>query len=436
MKPIVVLLACLVLVSCAPTPPTNPQTLAQQLLIVDTHIDVPFRLRNRPDDVAQATGTGNFDYPRAKAGGLDALFMSIYIPATVDASGDAASLADELIDSVEALVADAPDKFAIATCAADIDDIKSRGLIAFPLGMENGGPIAGSFDNLRHFYDRGIRYVTLTHSNVNHISDSSYDPFKRWKGLSPFGKTLIAEMNRLGVMVDVSHVSDATFWQVIELSKAPVIASHSSVYALRDHSRNMDDELLLALKENGGVMQTVALGNYVTDPGPRNEAMAGLREEIGLPPARGRGGFRGGRGGRGGGGGRRGGGGGRGAPAQPELSDEERAEQEALQAEFERRVAEEIDPEFLPANVEDFVDHIDYAVNLIGIDHVGISSDFDGGGGIDGWDNAAETFNVTHEMVKRGYTEEEIAKVWSGNLLRVWHEVEEVAQRIQAEEGR
>jgi hypothetical protein len=172
----------------------------------------------------------------------------------------------------------------------------------------------------------------------------------------------------------------------------------------------------------------VALGNYVKDPAPRREAIAALREEMGLPPAAGRGG----RGGRGGGRGGRGGA----APEQPEPTDEERAEREALQAEFGRRVAAEIDPEFGPANVQDFVDHIDYAVNLIGIDHVGISSDFDGGGGIEGWDNASETFNVTHELVKRGYTEEEIAKIWSGNLLRVWREVEEVAQRIQAEEGR
>ena len=179
-------------------------------------------------------------------------------------------------------------------------------------------------------------------------------------------------------------------------------------------------------------MQTVAFGSYVKDPAPRNEAIAALREEVGLPAARGRGGRGGGRGGPGGG---RGGRGGAGGAEQPQPTDEERAAQEALQAEFERRVAEEIDPQFPVANVEDFVDHIDYTVELIGIDHVGISSDFDGGGGIDGWDNALETFNVTHELVKRGYSEEEIAKIWSGNLLRVWQEVEDVAQRLKAEGG-
>jgi membrane dipeptidase len=202
--------------------------------------------------------------------------------------------------------------------------------------------------------------------------------------------------------------------EVLEVSEAPVIASHSSVRALRDHSRNLDDEQLRALAENGGVMQTVAFDSYLKDPSARNEAMAALREEIGLP-ARGRGGRGGGRG--------------------VEMSEEERQQMETMQAEFERRVAAEIDPEFPPANVEDLVDHIDYAVDLIGIDHVGISSDFDGGGGIEGWDNAAETFNVTHELVRRGYTEEEIAKLWSGNLLRVWAQVEEVAQRLQAEGG-
>ncbi len=391
MKPIVVLLACLVLVSCAPTPPTDPQTLAQQLLIVDTHIDVPFRLRNRPDDVAQATETGNFDYPRAKAGGLDALFMSIYIPATVDASGDAASLADELIDSVEALVADAPDKFAIATCAADIDDIKSRGLIAFPLGMENGGPIAGSFDNLRHFYDRGIRYVTLTHSNVNHISDSSYDPFKRWKGLSPFGKTLIAEMNRLGVMVDVSHVSDATFWQVIELSKAPVIASHSSLrHFTSGFERNLTDEMVTALGENGGVVQINFGTGFLTEAGQqyrtqsRKDALAyTFTHQL--------------------------------EPGDPDLI--------SFLADY--RLAHP----YPFATVDDVLDHFDRAVQLAGIDHVGIGSDYDGVGDSlpTGLKDVSQYPNLVAGFLERGYDNEAIAKLLGGNLMRVWRAVEAVA---------
>jgi len=270
----------------------------------------------------------------------------------------------------------------------------------------------------------------ITHNGHNQLGDSNTagwyatedEPERALNGgLSDLGREAVREMNRQGIMVDVSHAGKQTMMEVLEVSEAPVIASHSSVFALRDHPRNLDDEQLLALKENGGVMQTVAFDSYVKDPQPRNDAIAALREEIGLP-AGGRGGFGGGRGARGGGRG-------------PEMTEEERADLEAKQAELERRIAEEVDPVYPPATVQDFVDHIDYAVKLIGVDHVGISSDFDGGGGIQGWDNADETFNVTLELVKRGYTEEEIGKIWSGNLLRVWREVEEVGKRMRGEGG-
>ena len=236
--------------------PDRAQQLAERYLIVDTHIDVPYRLYLNEADVSQSTESGDFDYPRAVAGGLDAPFMSIYIPASVDAAGGAVELADELIDNVEAIAAAAPDKFAIATCTADIGRIRARGRIALPLGMENGGPLAGDFANLNHFRERGIRYITLTHSRTNHISDSSYDDFERWQGLSPFGKTLIGEMNRLGVMIDVSHVSDRAFRQVLELTEAPVLATHSSLrHFTPGFHRNMSDDMVAALGANGGVIQ-------------------------------------------------------------------------------------------------------------------------------------------------------------------------------------
>ena len=242
----------LVLTGCGAAPDRAEQ-LAQELLIVDTHIDVPYRLHRSWQDVSETTADGDFDYPRAQAGGLDAPFMSIYIPPKVDAEGGAAALADELIDMVERIVLDAPDKFALATCADDLMAIKTSGRIALPLGMENGGPIDGDFANLRHFHERGIRYVTLAHGKSNHISDSSYDSFKRWQGLSPFGKRLIAEMNRTGMMIDVSHLSDQAFWQVMELSQAPVIATHSSLrHFTPGFERNMSDEMVAALGENGG----------------------------------------------------------------------------------------------------------------------------------------------------------------------------------------
>ena len=241
----------LLLTGCGAAP-DRAEELAQELLIVDTHIDVPYRLHRTWQDVSEATADGDFDYPRARAGGLDAPFMSIYIPAKVDAEGGAVALADELIDMVEQIVRDAPDKFALATCADDLMAIKASGRIALPLGMENGGPIAGDFANLRHFHERGIRYVTLAHSRSNHISDSSYDAFKRWQGLSPFGQRLVAEMNRTGMMIDVAHLSDQAFWQVIERSQAPVVATHSSLrHFTPGFERNMSDEMVAALGKAG-----------------------------------------------------------------------------------------------------------------------------------------------------------------------------------------
>jgi membrane dipeptidase len=235
--------------------------------------------------------------------------------------------------------------------------------------------------------------------------------------LSELGRRAVAEMNRQGIMVDISHAGRQTMLDALEVSEAPVIASHSSAWALREHGRNLDDEQLRALRENGGVIQTVAFASYVKDLGARNDAIDALREELGLG---------GGRGGRGGGRGGRGG--------EQEMTAEERAAREAAQAELDRRMVD-IDARYPTTTVADFVDHIDYMVELIGIDHVAISSDFDGGGGVEGWDDASETFNVTLELVRRGYTEEEIAKMWGGNTLRAWREVEQIGERLRAGGG-
>jgi membrane dipeptidase len=288
--------------------------------------------------------------------------------------------------------------------------------------------------------------MSLAHNGNSQLADSNTGEMQGYSynnGLSPLGKEVIAEMNRVGMMVDLSHPSKGANLEAILLSKAPVIASHSAVRALADVSRNMDDEQLLALKKNGGVIQVVGFASYIkVDSKERTAALAKLRQDFGLPTQGGRGGF-------GGGGGRgmetatrgcpvegpgnaapqaagRGMGRGSGNAGLDALSPERRAE-------YDKRLAE-IDAKYPPAgraNVKDFVNHIDYAVKLIGIDHVGISSDFDGGGGIDGWNSAAEAFNVTLELVRRGYTEEQIGKLWSGNLLRVWGEVEKVAQQLR-----
>jgi membrane dipeptidase len=280
------------------------------------------------------------------------------------------------------------------------------------MGMENGYAIGQDVQNVKRFADLGMRYLSLAHNGHSQLSDSNtgdVDGSYMWNGLSPLGRQVVAEANRWGVVLDISHPSKQANLQTMQLSRAPVMASHSSVRALGDHTRNLDDEQLRALRENGGVVQVVAFATYLNvTPRERQPAINALRTEFGLPA-----------------------GGGRGAAAGLEAALAALTPQR--RAEYDRRVAQ-IDAQYpVPprANVSDLVDHIDYVVDLIGIDHVGISSDFDGGGGIDGWDDATETFNVTLELVRRGYSEGEIAKIWSGNLLRVMEEAERVAAELQ-----
>lgn len=342
----------------------------------------------------------------------------------------------------------APDNMGLALSPADVLALHKKNLRISVIGVENGYPMGTDLKRVKEFYDRGGRYMSLAHNGNSQLADSNTGETQGYlynNGLSPLGREVIAEMNRLGMMVDLSHPSKGANMEAIRLSQAPVIASHSGVRALADVSRNMDDELLLALKKNGGVIQVVGFASYVkTDSKARLEALAKLREEFGIAAA---GAGRGGRGGAGGFNARageprpcplesadgpgaqgRGAAGGRGrfTPGLDALTPERRAEYDKRMAELDASL-----PPARRANVQDFVNHIDYAVKLIGIDHVGISSDFDGGGGIEGWNSAAEAFNVTLELVRRGYTEEQIGKIWSGNLLRVWGEVEKVAQKLQ-----
>jgi membrane dipeptidase len=318
------------------------------------------------------------------------------------------------------------------------------------IGIENGYPIGTDIKRVKEFYDRGGRYMSLAHNGNSQLADSNTGETEGYlynNGLSPLGREVIAEMNRLGMMVDLSHPSKGANLEAIRLSKAPVIASHSGVRALANVSRNMDDEQLLALKKNGGVIQVVGFASYIKPDRPeRTEAIMNLREEFGLPTGRNRAG-----GGAGAGpargavtgdatnvsrtcpvednsaaGGRRPGPRGLADYGVDTLTPEKRDEYYKKLADIDSRM-----PAAGRANVSDFVNHIDYAVKLIGIDHVGIASDFDGGGGIDGWNSAAEAFNVTLELVRRGYTEEQIGKLWSGNLLRVWGEVEKVSEKLK-----
>ena len=399
MKKVVPVLAASLLTACVQTgqrPDTGAaergEELAHRYLIVDTHIDVPYRLyENNEQDVSRGTENGDFDYPRAREGGLDALFMSIYIPATVDGAGESRRFADDLMDGVVNLTESYPDKFTLATCTTDVLSAQADGLLAMALGMENGGPIEGELDNLDYYRKRGIRYVTLAHSESNHISDSSYDDDERWGGLSPFGKRLIPAMNERGVMVDVSHISDRAFWQVIELSETPVIASHSSLrHFTPGFHRNMSDDMVRALGENGGVIQINYGSGFLTAEARQYaQDMQAAREAL---------------------------------EAEPGISEDD----PRLTGFSERYRAEHPYPY---ADVEDVLDHIERAVRLAGIDHVGLGSDYDGVGDTLplGLKDVSSYPTLVEGLIRRGYDDQEIRKILGGNLMRVWHEAETYA---------
>ena len=366
-------------------------------------VDLPYRLveGDRTLDVSQRTEDGDFDLVRAREGGVDVPFMSIYVPASFQESGGAKGVADDLIDLVESFEERWPDLVAVATSTDEVRSIVEQGKIALPMGIENGAPLEGDLANLEHFYDRGVRYITLTHSEDNAISDSSYADEHTWGGLSPFGEAVVREMNRLGIMVDVSHVSDEAFWDAIEIVEAPPIASHSSArHFTPDFERNMSDEMIEALAAKGGVIQinfgSAFLLGEVREQG--DAYFAALRahfEELGLE---------------------------RGSP-------EARAAREAFDAEYWQ------DKEKLFADVTDVADHIDHVVELVGVDHVGIGSDFDGVGDSlpTGLKDVSMMPNLIRVLLERGYTDADIEKICSGNVLRVWRQAEEVARKLQKE---
>ena len=392
------LCAALLLAACGDNSPapvnymTEARRIAESSIIVDTHVDVPYRLANRPADVAAETDHGDFDYPRAVAGGLNAPFMSIYTPAAYEAEGKSKATADALIDAVESIVADAPDKFAIATSVADVRKHFEHGLMSLPLGMENGSPIEGDLDNLEYFHERGIRYLSLSHSLSNHLSDSSYDDNRQWNGISEIGKEAILEMNRLGIMVDVSHVSDEAFWQIAEISRTPLIASHSSArHFTPGFERNMSDEMIVALAETGGVIQINFGSTFVTQEA-RDYGDA------------------------------------RWAAGEAYLEEHPELTESWLFREFPAIYAEEHGP--LPyATVDDVIDHFDHVVKLVGIDHVGIGSDYDGVGDSlpTGLKDVSSYPNLIAGLLRRGYSEEDVRKILGENLLRVWKTVEDYA---------
>ena len=364
--------------------------LAHTYIITDGHIDVPWRLNDGYEDLSVRTEGGDFDYIRAKEGGLDVPFMSIYVPSSYQETGGAKEKADSLIDLVHRISNDHPDKFEVAYSPNDGDRIFSQGKIALPMGMENGAPIEDDLNNVAYFHKRGIRYITLTHARDNLICDSSYDTTNTWGGLSPFGRRVVAEMNRVGIMVDISHVTDAVINQVLDMAKAPVIASHSSCRKFTPGwQRNMGDPEIKRLKENGGVIQINYGSSFVTQASQdkrqaNTDKVAAYAKKNGL-----------------------------------EQEDEE------LKV-YAKKVSKD-NPIY--ADITEVIDHIDHVVKLAGIDHVGIGSDYDGVGDSlpYGLKDVSSYPNLIYHLLKRGYSDEDIAKICYKNVWRVWREVERVA---------
>ncbi len=416
--------------ACAPDSSVDPELVAKaekiqnSVITLDTHVDI-----NTGNFTQEKNYTMNLDtqvdLPKMEAGGLDVVFLIVYTgQGELDQEGFDAAYENAVskFDAIHRLTEElAPDQIELALTSDDVRRIHAAGKKVAMIGVENAYPLGMELDRVKEFYDRGARYMSLSHNGHSQLSDSNTgerDDVWLHDGLSDFGKEVIAEMNKWGIMIDLSHPSKKANMQTMELSKAPVIASHSSARALDPSvSRNLDDEELMMLKENGGVVQTVAFRSYVNSEKHEayREAAAKIEEEVakemGFEMVS--------------------------RDSIRQMSTETRSEYFALYQEMQKkaqpRIEKETETTAPSVNVEDFVDHIDYMVDLIGIEHVGISSDFDGGGGVNGWMDASETLNVTIELVKRGYTQEQIEMIWSGNLLRVLDEVQKVAAEIQAE---
>jgi len=364
--------------------------LAHKFIITDGHIDVPWRLNDAYEDLSIRTETGDFDYIRAKEGGLDAPFMSIYVPSSYQETGGAKEKADSLIDLVHRIANDHPDKFEVAYSVADVNRIFGDDKISLPMGMENGAPILDDLSNVAYFHKRGIRYITLTHAKDNLICDSSYDTTGTWGGLSPFGREVVKEMNRVGIMVDISHVTDDVINQVLDMTEVPVIASHSSCrHFTPGWERNMGDAEIKRLKDNGGVIQINFGSSFITqvsqDKGKANsEKIETYAKENGLE------------------------------------------EEDETFIAYAKKVNKE-NPMY--ADITDVVDHIDRVVELAGIDHVGIGSDYDGVGDSlpYGLKDVSSYPNLIFHLLKRGYSEDDIQKICYKNIWRVWSAVEMAA---------
>lgn len=397
------------LVSCAEKKPVETMNdeqlrafadeLAHKYVITDGHVDLPFRLKIKNFRVERQymgipikSDEGDFDYERAKKGGLSAPFMSIYIPSSYQAFPDKGKvLADSLIDMVRGIAENIPDKFALAGSVEEVEKNFKEGKISLPMGMENAAPVGDDLKNVQYFYDRGIRYMTLTHSKDNQICDSSGDTTRTWGGLSPFGREVVKEMNRVGIMVDISHVDDSTFYQVMKLTKVPCIASHSSCrYFAPTVRRDMTDDMIREMGKHGGVIDVNFYNAFLSgDFSQQSKKLDSMLNARGLTAT----------------------------DSLGKIAIDQFKKENPIPA----------------TDVQTVANHIDRIVQLAGIDHVGLGSDYDGVGGVenlpDGLKDVSQYPNLIYELLKRGYTESDIEKICSGNMFRVWRKVAEAAKK-------
>jgi len=400
-KPNFLFLSLILLFSCKQeSVEEQADKIHAEIVSIDTHTDTPLNFLDDDFDIGKWNDYENsrsrVDFPRMKAGKLDGVFTAVFVgqgERTEVGNVRAKERALEIFNALHEKVKLYPEMAEIGTKADDIYRIKKEGKSAVFIGVENGYPIGNDLNMIKEFYNLGARYITLCHTRNNDICDSSTDKNgPEHGGLSSFGEEVVEEMNRIGMIVDVSHISDSAYFDVLKHTKTPVIASHSSVRAICDNPRNFSDEMLYALKENGGVIQICILSDYVknipSNP-ERDSAFKALREKYNH--------FDG-------------------------LSEELRK-----QASMEWRETDKKYPKEL-ATVSDVVDHIDYVVKTIGIDYVGVGTDFDGGGGVNGCKDASEMKNITVELLKRGYKKEDIKKIWGENFLRVFREVEKQSE--------
>lgn len=391
-----------------PYSPEEARAIHDRVLTVDTHCDTPMRMTRGEWNIAERHEPGQresglIDLPRMKEGGLDALFFAVFIgqgPRTPEATKAATDRALLTLEALHKMCVDNPEVVGLAFTPDDAYRLEKEGKRAAFIGMENGYPIGTDLSLVKQFYDQGVRYITLCHGGDSDICDSATERQNpEDNGLTEFGKKVVSECNRLGIMVDLSHTSDKTFYDVMEYSQAPVIASHSSVRSLCDHPRNLSDEMLKLLAEKNGVIQITLVSSFLRkeEPNPeRDKAFEELRAKYG---------------------------------SRREVRDEEtmakmREEYTALMEKYPRQ----------QATLEDLVDHIDYVVDLIGIDHVGIGTDFDGGGSVEGCSDVSQMYHITEELLRRGYSEADIQKIWGGNIMRVFNQVIEVSRSLNTEE--